>query len=527
MKKILLIVLSVVLVASLAVTSFVTSAATTDKTLLIDWSDNATSQGYYEGGWTTDTSADGYIKLTGAKSGRFYQSWGWLNTIKEYGGLSFTAYCAEGTTNTNLQLMFGSGVNNAVAYLTSTPQEFNFTYADFGFEALSDMSGDFGFYSLTPNSADEANAEVYVSDIYVYAVDGEGAVTTAPTETETTTAAPVGAGITFDDNDMSFVTTVGTASSAEIANEALKVGMNQWDSDLTVTNYARIEIDTTGLTDLKFDAWQSVGSGWDGTNKGSHYGLEIDGVVYWDTPYDSGHINSKSAKTFSVVDVKYYSLADNSFSATGTYDVEKRITADDIKNIDAICIRPGNHYNGQYANIDNITAAKPGSASASTPADAIATQDKASIRLSNGGGIRFYTTYDASKVTGTVEEIGTLIGPKDLIGEELTIDDAAAENAVTVEYDLTQGLYSENTIVGSIVNIKKSNAYNAQTGNLNRDFTARAYIKVDGVYYYSATTSTRNVAAIADEYVEDPNSGYSSLTGETKELVDGWAAAND
>ena len=230
MKKILSIILTVVLVASLVVTSLVTNASATDKTLLIDWDANATSQGYYEGGWTTDTSTDGYINLTGAKSGRFYQSWGWLNKIKKYGGLSFTAYCAEGSANTTLQLMFGSGVNNAKAYLTSTPQEFNFTYADFGFESLSDMSGDFGFYSLTPYSTDEPNADVYISDIYVYAADGEGEITTVPTETETTTAAPVVAGITFDDNDMSFVTTVGTASSAEIANGALKVGMNQWDS---------------------------------------------------------------------------------------------------------------------------------------------------------------------------------------------------------------------------------------------------------------------------------------------------------
>ena len=526
MKKILSIILTVVLVVSLVVTSLVTNASATDKTLLIDWDANATSQGYYEGGWTTDTSTDGYINLTGAKSGRFYQSWGWLNKIKKYGGLSFTAYCAEGSANTNLQLMFGSGVNNAVAYLTSTPQEFNFTYADFGFESLSDMSGDFGFYSLTPYSTDEPNADVYISDIYVYAADGEGEITTVPTETETTTAAPVVAGITFDDNDMSFVTTVGTASSAEIANGALKVGMNQWDSDLTVSNYARIEIDTTGLKDLKFDAWQSDGSGWNGTDKGSHYGLEIDGVVYWDTPYDSGQINSRSAKTISVVDVKYYSLVDNSFSATGTYDVEKKITADDIKNIDAICIRPGNHYNAQYANIDNITAAKPGSASVSTPADAISTLDESSIRLSNGGGIRFYTTYDASKVTGTVEEIGTLIGPKDLIGDELTIEDVTADNALTVEFDLTQGLYSENTIVGSIVNIKESNAYNVQTGNLNRKFTARAYIKVDGVYYYSATTSTRCVSEIADAFKAD-TAEYDNLTDAQKILVDKWAAAND
>ena len=519
MKKFLSIILTVVLVTSLVVISLVTSASTTEKTLLIDWNANATSQGYYEGGWSIDTSTDGYIHLTGAKRGRFYQSWGWLKTITEYGGLSFTAYCAEGSANTSLQLMFGSGANNKIAHLTPTPQEFNFTYADFGFESRSVMSGDFGFYSLTPNSTDVPNADVYISDIYVYAADGEGAATTVPTETETTTTAPVGAGITFDDNDMSFVTTVGTACSAEIANGALKVGMNQWDSDLTVTNYARIEIDTTGLTDLEFDAWQSVGTGWDGTDKGSHYGLEIDGVVYWDTPYASGHINSKSTKTFSVVGVNYYSLADNSFSENGTYNVKKKMTADDIQNIDAICIRPGNHYNAQYANIDNITAAKPGEAPVVDPYENIAgtTSVEAQLRIGKVNGIRFITNVNAdlietAKSEGYTVTMGTLIAP--LTYGELKLDSGAI-NVVTPGYFFE----TPGVIAGSIVSIK--------TANITKDFVARGYVtltkdEVSTTYYASQPDEGRSLKTVAAACVEDI-SFFNMLNDAQKEQVTTWA----
>ncbi|MBQ4155948.1 MAG: hypothetical protein IJD90_04000, partial [Clostridia bacterium] len=79
----------------------------------------------------------------------------------------------------------------------------------------------------------------------------------------------------------------------------------------------------------------------------------------------------------------------------------------------------------------------------------------------------------------------------------------------------------------SITNLKSSNSYNTETGNLGRDFIARAYVLVDGVYYYSASTCVRNIAQIADSYIADANSGYSTLDADIKEIVDRWAKAND
>ena len=64
---------------------------------------------------------------------------------------------------------------------------------------------------------------------------------------------------------------------------------------------------------------------------------------------------------------------------------------------------------------------------------------------------------------------------------------------------------------------------NIKTTNYTRDFVARGYVKVDGVYYYSTTTATRNVRFIADAYIADENRDYSTLGEATKAIVDKFA----
>ena len=83
-----------------------------------------------------------------------------------------------------------------------------------------------------------------------------------------------------------------------------------------------------------------------------------------------------------------------------------------------------------------------------------------------------------------------------------------AENAVKVTYDLSNGLYDDEYVVGSIVGIKEK--------NWARDFVARAYVLVDGVYYYSESTSVRNIAQIADSYINTNGSGYEELDADIK-----------
>ena len=164
---------------------------------------------------------------------------------------------------------------------------------------------------------------------------------------------------------------------------------------------------------------------------------------------------------------------------------------------------------------------------------ALSTMSGASIRLGDVNGMRFYTSVDETALAALVGdkeyEIGTIIAPKDKIGEHLTVEDSVAK----VVYDHTKYNLWNNSgtgfvgFVGSIVNLHSSNKHNAQTGNLARDFVARGYVLVDGVYYYSETTATRNIASIADEYIADNNSDYELLDADIKALVEKWAKAND
>lgn len=153
----------------------------------------------------------------------------------------------------------------------------------------------------------------------------------------------------------------------------------------------------------------------------------------------------------------------------------------------------------------------------------ISTDAKASIRLGAVNGIRFYSTIDEDAVAtlnteNATVEYGTLIGPSDLIGDTLDIDDVTAGNAVDVKFTAdeyyTEGDFSG--IVGSIVDIKDK--------NIARDFTGCGYVKIGDTYYYSTTVSVRSLRTVATAYAND---SYPGATDAQKALVDAWKDAPD
>lgn len=167
-------------------------------------------------------------------------------------------------------------------------------------------------------------------------------------------------------------------------------------------------------------------------------------------------------------------------------------------------------------------------------------QEGASIRLNVVNGIRFYTNVDASvveaiKTAGATVTMGTLITPADLLGDkDLTLDCGVSLANVVYAANLG-GSWNDKGFVGSIVNIKESNTYNAQTGNLNRPFVGRGYITVTlgettkTIYadYYGGdvANNTRSVSFVANAFKNDSSSNYSSLVAEIKALIDRWASA--
>jgi len=185
-------------------------------------------------------------------------------------------------------------------------------------------------------------------------------------------------------------------------------------------------------------------------------------------------------------------------------DVENKVTV--YQSGDAITVTP-------YAVLENIELVVPEIEGETT--EVLETDDAASIRLDEVNGIRFYTSIDvdalAELVDGKEYEVGTLIAPKNISGEYLTVED----DHIKVKYDMSNSLWDGNKVVGTIANIKDT--------NIAREFIARAYVYVDGVYYYSSAQSVRSLAYVANEFVKDTDN-FAKLDTDIQALVETWAS---
>ena len=206
-----------------------------------------------------------------------------------------------------------------------------------------------------------------------------------------------------------------------------------------------VSADTTGLTALTFDAYVAPGSGWDGcTQKGAHIGIEIDGTVYWDTTYDSGHIQYKDVTNFEILNKTMFNIPENGFAYCNDNDenAKKKMTAEDIAKIDAICIRPATNMKAQFTYIDNISAPAP---SSSDPGEInfnaqVALNDSIDLSIvpevESTEGVTATFTVDGKVVSEGVEAVeGKYTYP--------------CVNPGEMGKDVTVELYKEGTLIGT------------------------------------------------------------------------------
>ena len=255
-------------------------------------------------------------------------------------------------------------------------------------------------------------------------------------------------GINFDDGDKSMVTIVGDAK-AEIDKGQLKIYWDNddfWDNSVKEpTHYARIAVDTTGLTNLTFDAYVGRGTGWDGcTQKGAHIGIEIDGTVYWDTTYDSGHIQYKDVTNFEILNKTMFNIPENGFAYCNDNDenAKKKMTAEDIAKIDAICIRPATNMKAQLTYIDNISA--PASSSGNTEE----IKFNAQVALDDSIDLSILPDVESTEgVTATFKVDGKVVSEGvEAVEGKYTYP---CVNPGEMGKDVTVELYKEGTLIGT------------------------------------------------------------------------------
>lgn len=158
----------------------------------------------------------------------------------------------------------------------------------------------------------------------------------------------------------------------------------------------------------------------------------------------------------------------------------------------------------------------------------------ASFRINNSTGIRFYTSVEKNVISalrdkGYSVSLGTLITPADILNEADLTPDFEGQK-VDVKYS-SNGYYTEpdfEGIVGSIVDIKTTNTYNSESGNITRAFVGRGYAVVSkgdlsvcvcaDYALGNSANNTRSICYLAYRFKQ--SSGYADLSEENKKTVD-------
>ena len=117
----------------------------------------------------------------------------------------------------------------------------------------------------------------------------------------------------------------------------------------------------SGATDIKFDYAMGGGS-----PVKAHFGIVVNGTIYWDSQYDQGTLSkSSSFQTSSLVGKTYYKVTTEklSGSSAGTYKLE----ASNLSDVTALIFKPTTHSDNHILYIDNITAVGATVATNTTP----------------------------------------------------------------------------------------------------------------------------------------------------------------
>lgn len=294
-------------------------------------------------------------------------------------------------------------------------------------------------------------------------------------------------------------------SNKPVSDEAYQ---NQSDYLVEWTNGV---LDAAETYDLKIIFWEDGGS----------FGMLNHYEVKWDFPAEVETIMSRVYGKECTVTIDGTIVA--------TVNAGEQYTLPESSEVNFVCYSNGtsNYNSGESITVeDNISLT-------SLSFGSIVMESGASMRLNTASGLRFYTNIDTDKLDviraaakaddNMTVELGTLIGPKDLIGDELLIDDVATKSAVLVSYTSSQ-YFTESGfkgVVGSLANILDKNA--------SRDFVGRGFVKitlngVEKVYYAeyaggSVENNTRNIGYIAT-CIKSDTYYYETLSSDHKLIIE-------
>lgn len=330
----------------------------------------------------------------------------------------------------------------------------------------------------------------------------------------------------FENGTANKIETVGKGKFADYTDApyngsiSLRAGKDAWDDGRTDNdhslNYVAYKLNREDIASAyNISFWYKPHFDW-GT-LGAYSGVRINGKDYWRfLDYSSDWKKTDMFYSFYTYTYVYTNPDDGSQSIASDNDQGIYLTPDLIPKVEALLFSAPTHFGNSYILVDDITLSEK---SESSDKIEVSMQSGASIRLNSKKGIRFYTTVNTAQIAklraeGKTVTLGTIIAPEDLIEGEFTHEDAH----VDVKYEATE-YYAENTIVGSIVNIKE--------GNIGRKFVGRGYVCVDGTYYYAdLNDNSRSLKSISLAIKADTEK-FNELDETNKQLVNKWASVPD
>ena len=307
---------------------------------------------------------------------------------------------------------------------------------------------------------------------------------TSPTSVTSPSVSADSTVIDWEDGDTSIVSsstgvvTGRISSNMTIAGstKALEISSSNWD-EKTGNNYVKISLDQKAVKNAR-DIKVNIGSNATTGNK-AHFGIIMNGKVYWDMAYIGGSVAYKGYEEVSLLNKKFVSLKNNQFSTNGAYDVQVTVKASNIVNITALVISPANHSNMQKVYVDDITIIDK------NDIPTVSTPSKGAIFCDWTGNVNFVKTDGWDKHSTNLSEMPNALAVSGgmlklntrgysfdslMVQTEITLNTAQVANAIKAARENDGYLYMK---------IRFNSAYNANGNECGVKFKVYCFANDD------------------------------------------------
>ena len=310
---------------------------------------------------------------------------------------------------------------------------------------------------------------------------------------------------------------ISSAMTIDGSTKALEISSSNWD-ETTGSNYVKISLDKTTVENSR-DIKVNIGSNSTTGNK-AHFGIIMNGTVYWDFAYMGGSVPQNNYEEVSLLNKSFVSLKDNEFKSNGAYDTQVTVKSTNISKITAIVVSPANNSTVQKVYVDDITFVdKEDIPTVSMPSKgAVFCNWKGTVNFVKTDGWDGHSTNlsempNAYNVSGGMLNLNTQGYSYDslMVQTEVTLDTTQTANAIAAAQESDGYLY---------MSIRFNSAYNAKGNDCAAKFKIYCFANGDWqnakymVGEYDAITNT-----VGEQLIKYPVDAFEGMIPDTIAII--------